>query len=85
MISTVIVTAYSRLFEAWLRPKSGKWGRGAVNIVFAILLILVGIVFLANALNSLSGGYGTIRRWKNMALALAVSGAAFWGAFSLLT
>ena len=56
-----------------------------MNIVFGILLILVGISFFANALNSLFGRYGTARRGKNIALALAVSGAAFLGAFRLLT
>ena len=56
-----------------------------MNIVFAILLILVGIIFLANALNSVFGRYGTARRGTNIALALAVSVAAFCGAFILLT
>ena len=55
-----------------------------LSIVFGVFLILLGLTFMANALNSLIGRYGNIRRWKNIALALTVSGAFFWWASIVL-
>ncbi len=50
----------------------------------AVILIIIGVTFGANALNSLSGRHGTARKWKNMALAGAISALAIWGAVELL-
>jgi hypothetical protein len=56
-----------------------------MNIAVAVVLIVVGIIFAANVLGSLSGRYGSARRWRNVLLAGGVSTIAFVGALLLLS
>ena len=54
-------------------------------MVLEVLLIVVGIIFAANVFGSLSGRYGSVRRWRNVLLAGGISTIAFLGAVLLFS
>lgn len=56
-----------------------------MRVAIAVVLIIVGVVFAANVLGTLTGRYGPARRAQNALIAGAVSAAAFGVAVFLLT
>lgn len=56
-----------------------------MKIALAIVLIVVGVIFAANLLGTLTGRYDSARRWQNALLAGAVSAVAFGVAVFLLS
>lgn len=55
-----------------------------MKIALGIVLVIIGVIFGANALGSLGGRYGPANLWRNVSLASGVSIAAIFGGVYLL-
>ena len=55
-----------------------------MKIILAIVLFIVGFIFAANVLGSLSGRYGPARVGRNVVLAGIISAAAIAGGIILI-
>ena len=55
-----------------------------MKIALAVILFIGAVIFAANVLGSLSGRYGSARRWRNVALAGTIAVAAGVGGVALI-